>query len=181
MTGPRVVIRCRDEARAYRVVVDVAKERYQVCIRIDQDRVITPLEEMTGGLKPRLDSPSVLAGDEQHDFAERRVVDLDQHVDVIGHVAVRMNVRTAHVDHLAEDGRQQPTIGNAEENVLSMITAQRDVIHRAWCVNTRRSRHSLATVGSTLGILFDPSMFQPTTCLAVRPVLRDLRCCAAEF
>ena len=54
------------------------------------------------------------------------------------------NRRIAVDDDLSDNPSQQSAIVRCEENVLTMVTTQRDVIHRARRVDARRSRHFLA-------------------------------------
>ena len=48
MTRPRIVVGAIDHARAHWIQVNVAKQLQQILIDVDQHRVVTLLEKMTG-------------------------------------------------------------------------------------------------------------------------------------
>jgi hypothetical protein len=62
---------------------------------------------------------------------------------MVGHVAVGVELRIAVVEDLPDDARQEPTIVRCEEDVLTMVATQRDVVQRARRMDAGRSRHSL--------------------------------------
>jgi hypothetical protein len=121
--------------------MDVPQQLQQVRIFIDENRVITFLEEMSRGVKRGLDLACVSARDSQHDHAERRICHLDQRMDVVGHPAICVHARAEPIDDLGDDLVQDLPVRRPKEDVLAMIAAHGDVIERSRRVNTKRSRH----------------------------------------
>src|SRR5688572_28940103 len=131
VTGPGILVRRRYQTCAHRVEVDVSKQGEQILIGIHQQRVIKLLEKMPGRLQSRLHAAGVAASQQQHDLAEGCVAYLEQRVDVVSHIAVRVQLRAAVDQDVPDDVREQIAIVRGEENILTMIAAQRYVIQRS--------------------------------------------------
>jgi hypothetical protein len=115
--------------------VYVSQERDEVLVDIHQNRVIPLFKQMPGGLQASLRDSRVLTSNAHHETAERRVCDLNQRVHMVCHVAIRVQSRLESFENFREQLAETLPIGNFEEDVLLMIAAQGDVIHRAWRVN----------------------------------------------
>lgn len=88
MAAPWIGGRIRDNTRAHGVEMDVAHQLQQILIRIDENRPIASLKEVTGRRTLPLHVSCEAAGDSHHRPTERHVADLHQEMNVIGHPAV---------------------------------------------------------------------------------------------
>ena len=102
MARPRIGGRFSNESRANWIQVDVPNEGEQISVGVNQEGVITALEQMAGRIHARLKCPCVTTCNAQDDLAKRNLGDLDQSVDVVGHPAVRMDLRTEVTDRFSD-------------------------------------------------------------------------------
>lgn len=99
------------------------------------------LKQVTSRMELFLHSASEASCDTQHQPAERHIADLDEHMHVISHPAVRMQSSGEALEDFDRDVIEQSSVGRCEEDVLPMISSERYVIERAGHVNSKRSRH----------------------------------------
>jgi hypothetical protein len=121
--------------------MDVAKKCEQIVVGVNKHCVIAPLKEVTGRLEMVLDSASVDTSRPQDDFPERHIRNLDHHMDVVGHPAVRVEPGVAAQEGVSDNPFEQVAIGLAKEYWIAMIAAQGDVIETSWDVQSWPSRH----------------------------------------
>ncbi len=83
--------------------------------------------------------------DALHEPSRRLLRDLNKHVDVIGHPAVPVNACARMRERARHDRIQRLAIGVLEEDVASVISAGRDVVHLA-PGTCRRGGRAMASV-----------------------------------
>jgi hypothetical protein len=119
----------------------VPQQLLQIRIRIDQRRVVPLREEMTRRFEAPLRRPGILPGDAHHQPAERLFAYLDHSVHMVRHVAEGVQPCGEAIDDFSDQAAQPNPVSGCEEDVLTMIAAQRDVVDRARYVKTKRSSH----------------------------------------
>jgi len=121
--------------------MNVANQFEQICVGVYENRVIALFEQMSGREQPSLRCPGVLPSNPEHQPSQRHITYLHQRVDVIGHVAIRVQARVIAVEDSGDQSAHSSAIGCGKEDVLLVITAQCYVVHPARDVNSKRPRH----------------------------------------
>jgi hypothetical protein len=141
VAGPWVFGRIGDQAGADRIEMNVTDKRYQVGIGIHKHRVVTSFEKVASGIQARLHLAGVLAGNSKNELAQRRIGNLYQHMNMIGHPAEGVNPRRQAMNCFANHIIQPAAIGLGEKDWLPMVAAQGDVIETAWDMQSEPARH----------------------------------------
>ena len=71
--------------------MDVPNQFQQITVRINQQRLITPLKQVADPFFPVVDMPGVTKADILHDFGKRNLGNLNGKMDMIRHAAEGMN------------------------------------------------------------------------------------------
>jgi hypothetical protein len=133
--GPMSALRILDGAsnplRANRIQVDVPDQFQQIAIRIHQKGTITSLKDVITRTATALLLPSVAPGNTHHRFPEGNITDLNSHMDMIRHPAVGMDPHSEMINDLGQQRAEAVSILRPEENLLTMIAAQDDVVKLA--------------------------------------------------
>jgi hypothetical protein len=111
--------------------MNVSKQLKKVAVHINQQRVVAILEKMTCGVKVTLDRASKPRSHSLHQLTQRSIGDLNKQVNVVSHPTIGVYTSARFNERLRHDFIEQLPIAVFEEDVLAMITARGDVVHRA--------------------------------------------------
>ena len=135
-----------DHAGAHRVEMNVANQGEAVTISIDEKGLEAALEEVACLLSPRIDMARIAEGEVLHAGGEGLLARLESEVQMIGHQAKGMNL-VAEATHAFFDQFIEPcAVFSAEEDVLTGVTAQDDVVEAAGHVQARFASHATRIV-----------------------------------
>jgi hypothetical protein len=139
---PAILPGARDHSGINGIPVHVTHGFEEICIRVDERRVVAILEQVARGRDVLLKRSGVFRCDLLHQSTERRSADLDHQVQMVGHPAIRMHPRPKFFERARDDLVQQRSFAVVAENGLAMIATKSDVIDPAWDVNAKRARHT---------------------------------------
>jgi hypothetical protein len=111
--------------------VYVPDQLQQIAIRIYQKGAVTFLEEVATRAATALLLPSVPSGNPHHRLAERNMTDLHSQMEVVRHQAIPMDPHSEAVHDIGQQRAEQVSILRPEEDLLTMIAAQNDVVKAA--------------------------------------------------
>jgi hypothetical protein len=115
-------------------------------------------QRLTGDPGPCLNDVRIVRRNLPHDMSKRLVAYLKQKVKVIRHPAVRVQARAVALDASGNNGIQEQTVDVGAENVLLMISPQRDVIKAPGDMNAQSASH--------------PNPLRQNACASVGPSMR---------
>ena len=137
------------QACAYRVQVDIPDQRKKIGIGIDQDGVIPALEQVTGRLEALLEPTRVATCNPQDEFSKRRVRDLCQQVNVIGHPAVRVHAYAKVANRRGNDFVEELAVFRRAKDILPVITPEGHMVEPARLVQAKWPGHAFACCNET--------------------------------
>ncbi len=142
MTAPVVFIRqCRHRC-SDRVKVDIAYQFQQIWVGIDEQRLVTPLENVAGAGLDKIYPRGLALGDVLHDRGERNVAGLHDYVDMVCHQTEGVDAAVElFYSPLQKEIESQP-VAVIEENRESGVAAQNDMIDCTGVVYTRFACHA---------------------------------------
>ena len=142
MTAPPVGIeRLVADPGPNRVEVYVTNEFKEVGVGIDQNGFITALEEVADSLLSLIDVSGVSEAEVLDDSGQRDVTDLDGDVDVIGHEAEGMDAVPESFSPIFEECVAVAPVGMTEEDILTTVAAENDMIDSAGIMDTGFASH----------------------------------------
>lgn len=133
--------RIRDQPRPDWVQMRVSHELEKIAVRVDRDRLIAPLNQVSAAPLPSIYPPRVPKRKILDDGGKPNPPDLDEQVHLVGHPAVAMHVIAKAPDPLGVEGFELPVIRRTEENPLTPIAALDDVGDSAGDMHSRFPRH----------------------------------------
>ena len=128
MATPQIILRLLDNPGANRVQMNVASQHMQIAIRINQHRLVPPLEKMTGTFPAPVDPLCVSKTEILKNSGKRYPAHLNGKMDVVAHQAKGMNAVAKPLDpFLDKEGKPSPCFITIE-NDLARVAPQDDVI-----------------------------------------------------
>jgi len=116
--------------------MQIANELQQVCIGINQQRVVALLKEVPTVTLASMDTPGILTAEPLHESSDGHVGDLQDKMDRIYFPTKRMHPRTTAREH----GRKKPfenrIVGGIGKDRLTGVTALYDVVNPAGYVKS---------------------------------------------
>lgn len=142
MTAPRIVLSGRDNARAYRIEVNIAHELKEIGIGVDQQGFISSLEEVSGPGARIIDPLGEPQGEILHNPGERDVIHLHNQMEMVAHQAEGMNTAMEFLDSMLEDQIEAITVAIVEEDRIASVAAEDDVIESGRVMDAKSTGHA---------------------------------------
>jgi len=131
----------RDESGSDRIQMDVAYEFQEVTVGVNQDRLIAPLEQVPAATLVSVHPPRVSKREILDDGGQSDPADLDDQVHMVRHPAVAVHAIPETADPFGNEVFHLPVIPLPEEDGLTAIAAQDDVVYPPGNVDTRFPCH----------------------------------------
>ncbi len=141
MAAERVLRGVLREPGANRHQVDVTDQLQQIRIRIDEQRVITLLEQMARFAVLAVHAARVLTREPLHEPADRHIGNLHCEIYGVGRPAERVQLCPATREHGREQLLERRIVASIGENRLTRVTALNDVVQPAWNMKSGSTRH----------------------------------------
>src|SRR5258708_39542770 len=123
MAPPPIVLRPLDHPGPHGIEGDIADERHQVALLLDQEPLETPLEEMPRAFVSPVEPLGVLAVHPLHAARERGLRRLNHEMEMVGHEGIGMDDPTEAPDGLGEDAEEHQVIFVAEADAAAIVAA----------------------------------------------------------
>lgn len=143
VTAVRVGGGIRDQPCPHRIQMDVSYELQEIAVRIDEDCLLAPLEQVAPATQASVHPPCIPKCEVLDDDGEANPSDLHEEVGVVRHPAIAVDAIPESPDPFDDERFTLPAVRLAEENRLAAITAQDDVVNPAGDVYSRFPRHGL--------------------------------------
>jgi hypothetical protein len=115
----------------------------QIGIRINQDRLVSPLKKMTGTFPAPVDPLGISKTEVLKNSGKRYLGHLNGKMDMVAHQAKGVNAMAKPLDpFLDKKGKSSPRLIPIE-NDLACVAPQDDVIYRPRIMNSRLPSHQL--------------------------------------
>jgi hypothetical protein len=150
MAAPAIVAWIGHHARANRVEMDVAHERQQIAIRVDQSRPVAALEQVAGRRDRPLFRPGVTGCDDAHHRPERRLGDPDRQVNVIRHPAVGEQACAVALEGASHDFLEAQVVVTGAKDGLAVVAPQHGVVQATRDVNATLAWHWIIISAPTI-------------------------------
>lgn len=108
--------------------MDVANELQQVLIRIDEERLVPPLEKVSGAFLAPIYPARIAERDILHDLRKRHIPHLNRKVYVIRHQTERMDAMPESFHTFLQEKIETVAIFISKENVVTSIPTQDDMV-----------------------------------------------------
>jgi hypothetical protein len=131
----------RDKPSSDRIQMDVSYEFKEIAVRVDQDRLVAPLKQVSAAMLAAVNPPCIAKREVLDDDGKLNPTDLDKEVHMVRHPAVAVNAIPKSPDSLGDESFQLGMISFAKENPLAAIAAQDDVVYPAGDMNSRFPCH----------------------------------------
>ncbi len=131
-----------DHACAHRVEMNVADQGESVSIPIDEEGLETALEQVARAFAPRIDMARIAEGEILHAGGQGLLARLECEVHMIGHQAEGMNTVAEATDAILDQFIEPCAVFGGEENVLTGVTSQDDVVETTGHVQAGFASHA---------------------------------------
>ena len=121
--------------------MDVAHQFQEVLIGIDQNGLISSLEQVTGFTLLPVGPAGVAKGEVLHDSRQGYVRNLYQQMNVVGHETKRMDAMAITLSSLLHEEVEAVAVVFVEEDVLSGVAPQDHMVKGAGIMYSRSSCH----------------------------------------
>jgi hypothetical protein len=142
MAAPKVILRLLDQPSPNRIQMDVPGQFHQISIRVNQDRLVTPLKKMTCPALAPIDPAGIAKTKILQNSRQRNAAHLNRQVGMVAHQTKSMDAVTKSFDPLLDQKGESSTIPIIEENGLPAIATQDGVIECPRIVDPRLPTHA---------------------------------------
>ncbi len=133
--------RTPDQSRSDRIQMNVSYKFQKIAVRIDENRLIAPLEQVAAATLASVHPPCVPKCEVLDDGGKTDPSDLQDEVCVVRHPAIAVDAIPESPGSFGDERFKLPVIRFAEENPLATIAAQDDVVNAAGNMYSRFPRH----------------------------------------
>jgi len=142
MPAPGIVFRRSNHPGANRVQMNVADKLQQVCIRVEQQRLVPSLENVPRARPCQIDPLRVPQRDVLHDAREGDVTNLDDQVEVIGHETEAVYPATEFLHGILQDQVEPVPVPVAEKDRFSGVASKDDMVDCTGILNAGFTCHT---------------------------------------
>jgi hypothetical protein len=121
--------------------VDVADEREEIRGLLNDQGLVSPLEEMSDPLVAVVEPLSVGAMKRKYDSRQRDGPRLKSKVHVIRHEAVGIETKTESIPIVREPSEVEIAVDVVSKDLALLVSTRDDVIHRPRKLQARGARH----------------------------------------
>ena len=135
-----------DHAGAHRIEMDVAHQRKSVAIPIDEEGLEAAFKEVACAFTPCIDIARIAEGEVLHAGGQGLLARLEGEVQMIGHQAEGMNPVAESTHTILDQFIEPRAVFSAEEDVLTGVPAQDDMVEAAGHVQAGFASHVVMIV-----------------------------------